>query len=83
MLANTYWFIQTSKKGFLYDCSCESCPCSFSSVFFFDNKSSKDPVPSIAEVATIFAHQVILTHIMKRSIARAEIAPIFFIYTPK
>ena len=30
MLANTYWFLQTSKKGFQYDCSCESCPCSFS-----------------------------------------------------
>ena len=58
MLANTYWFMQTSKKGFLYDCSCESCPCSFS---FFS--SITNPVriqfQTYVEVATIFAHQVI------------------------
>jgi hypothetical protein len=77
MLANTYWFIQTSKKGFLYDCSCESCPCSFSSVFFFDNKSSKDPVPNLCWSRN---HICTSGHIMKRSMPGQKLRQ-FFLFT--
>jgi hypothetical protein len=78
MLTNTFWFIQTSKKGYLYDCSCESCPCSFS---FFS--SITNPVRIHSKQMLKSQSYLRIRSYNEKLDARAEIAPIFFIYPPK